>query len=73
MDDLLHGRGYYRSIVRYLCRMLQQLHALTLVVPQERGVMQKSLLGDGLRIAPKLDIPKTVICMHAMIAVIVEM
>lgn len=30
--------------------------------------MQKSLLGDGLRIAPKLDIPETVICIHAAIA-----
>lgn len=34
--------------------------------------MQKSLFGDGLRIAPKLDIPKTVICVHAAIGDIME-
>lgn len=44
--------------------MFQQLHALPLVVPQQGCVMQKPLLGDGLGIAAKLDVPKTVICMH---------
>ena len=56
----------YRSIVRDLSRMLKKPHALGLVVPQKGCVMQKPLLGDGLRIAPELDIPKTVVCMHAV-------
>ena len=46
--------------------MLQKPHTLAFVVPQKGCVMQKSLLGDGLRIAPKLNIPKTVVCMHAV-------
>ena len=53
------------SVIRNLGRMPEQLHSLVLVVPQERGVMQEALLGDGLCIATKLDIPKAVICVHA--------
>lgn len=63
----LLGQVCYRSIVRDLSRMLQKAHALALVVPQKGCVMQKSLLGDGLRIAPELQIPKTIVCKHAVI------
>ena len=56
----------YRPVVRDLSRMLQQLHAFALVVPQQRCVMQKPLLGDGLCVATKLDIPKTVVCTHPL-------
>lgn len=52
------------SVIRNLGRMLEQLHSLVLVVPQEGSVMQEALLGDGLRIATKLDITKAVICVQ---------
>ena len=48
--------------------MLEQLHSPVLVVPQEGGVMQEALLGDGLCITAKLDIAKAVICMHVYAA-----
>lgn len=44
--------------------MLQQLHALCLVVPEQGCVVQKALLGDGLSVAAELDMSKTIVCRH---------
>lgn len=45
--------------------MFQQLHSLALVVPQQGCVVQKALLSDGLCIAAKLHVSKTVVCKSA--------
>ena len=42
--------------------MLQQPHVCVLVVPEEGGVVQPPVAGDGLRVAAELALAEDVVC-----------